>query len=96
MGMIPFVLLLLHAIRQGATLHCHDRQYGWLWLNVLTIMILVMNLTESIFFAQNDTIFILFTAAIIMFSLYAPVVSASRSPSWQAPSRGLASGLQIS
>ncbi|MDC9835917.1 MULTISPECIES: O-antigen ligase family protein [Rhizobium] len=96
MGMIPFVLLLLHAIRQGASLHCHDTQYGWLWLNVLTIMILVMNLTESIFFAQNDAIFILFTAAIIMFSLYAPVVSTSHSPSWQAPPRGLASGLQIS
>jgi exopolysaccharide production protein ExoQ len=96
MGMIPFVVLLLHAIRQGASLQCHDPQYGWLWLNVLTIMILVMNLTESIFFAQNDAIFILFTAAIIMFSLYAPVVSTSRSPSWQAPSRGLASGLQIS
>jgi exopolysaccharide production protein ExoQ len=96
LGMIPFVLLLLHAIRQGATLHCHDSQYGWLWLNVFTIMILVMNLTESIFFAQNDTIFILFTAAIIMFSLYAPVVSISRSPSWQPPSRGLASGLQMS
>ena len=59
-------------------------------------MILVMNLTESIFFTQNDAIFILFTAAIIMFSLYAPVVSISRAPPWQAPSRGLASGLQIS
>ncbi|WP_017969301.1 O-antigen ligase family protein [Rhizobium leguminosarum] len=96
MGMIPFVLMLPQAIRQGAVLHCHDTQYGWLWLNVLTIMILVMNLTESIFFVQNDAIFILFTAAIIMFSLYAPVVSLSRSPPWQAPSRGLASGLQIS
>ncbi|MBY5404031.1 O-antigen ligase family protein [Rhizobium leguminosarum] len=96
MGMVPFVLLLLHAIRQGAVLQCHDPQYGWLWLNVLTIMILVMNLTESIFFAQNDTIFILFTAAIIMFSLYAPVVSISRSPHWQGPSRGLTSGLQTS
>ncbi|NKJ74473.1 O-antigen ligase family protein [Rhizobium leguminosarum bv. viciae] len=96
MGMVPFVLMLLRAIRQGATLQCHDPQYGWLWLNVLTIMILVMNLTESIFFAQNDTIFILFTAAIIMFSLYAPVVSISYSPAWQPPSRGLTSGLQIS
>jgi exopolysaccharide production protein ExoQ len=96
MGMVPFVLLLLHAIRQGAVLQCHDPQYGWLWLNVLTIMILVMNLTESIFFAQNDTIFILFTTAIIMFSLYAPVVSISRSPHRQGPSRGLTSGLQTS
>ncbi|MBY5740678.1 O-antigen ligase family protein [Rhizobium leguminosarum] len=96
MGMVPFVLMLLRAIRQGAVLQCHDPQYGWMWLNVLTIMILVMNLTETIFFAQNDTIFILFTAAIIMFSLYAPVVSISHSPPWQAPSRGLASRLQIS
>ncbi|KKZ83609.1 exopolysaccharide biosynthesis protein [Rhizobium phaseoli] len=83
-GMIPFAVMLPHAIRQGAMLHCHDAQYGWLWLNVLTIMILVMNLTESIFFVQNDAIFILFTAAIIMFSLYAPVVSISHAPSWQA------------
>ncbi|MDF0696502.1 O-antigen ligase family protein [Rhizobium sp. MC63] len=83
-GMIPFALMLPHAIRQGAVLHCHDVQYGWLWLNVLTIMILVMNLTESIFFVQNDAIFILFTTAIIMFSLYEPVVSISASPSWQA------------
>ncbi|MBX4950464.1 O-antigen ligase family protein [Rhizobium binae] len=85
-GMIPFALMLPHAIRQGAMLHCHDAQYGWLWLNVLTIMILVMNLTESIFFVQNDAIFILFTTAIIMFSLYAPVVSISHAPAWQ-PSR---------
>jgi exopolysaccharide production protein ExoQ len=96
MGMIPFVLLLLHAIRQGAVLQCQDPQYGWLWLNVLTIMILVMNLTESIFFVQNDAIFILFAAAIIMFSLYAPVVSISHPPPWQVRSRGLASGLQTS
>ncbi|MGO6904787.1 O-antigen ligase family protein, partial [Rhizobium ruizarguesonis] len=83
-------------IRQGAFLQCHDPQYGWLWLNVLTIMILVMNLTESIFFVQNDAIFILFTTAIIMFSLYAPVVSISRSPRGQAPTRALTSGLQTS
>ncbi|UIK03238.1 O-antigen ligase family protein (plasmid) [Rhizobium leguminosarum] len=96
MGMIPFVLMVPYAIRQGGFLQCHDPQYGWLWLNVLTIMILVMNLTESIFFVQNDAIFILFTTAIIMFSLYAPVVSISHSPSWQVPKRGLTSGLQTS
>ncbi|RUM23306.1 O-antigen ligase family protein [Rhizobium vallis] len=96
MGMVPFVLMLLHAIHQGAVLQCHDPQYGWLWLNVLTIMILVMNLTESFFLVQNDAIFILFTATIIMFSLYAPVVSVSRSRPLQAPSPGLTSGLQIS
>ncbi|EJC84072.1 lipid A core-O-antigen ligase-like enyme [Rhizobium leguminosarum bv. trifolii WSM2297] len=96
MGMIPFALMLLHAIHQGAVLQCHDPQYGWLWLNVLTIMILVMNLTESFFLVQNDTIFILFTATIIMFSLYAPVVSSRHSPLWQAPSRDVTSGVQMS
>ncbi|RWX19103.1 O-antigen ligase family protein [Rhizobium hidalgonense] len=96
MGMVPFSLMLPQAIRQGASLQCQDPQYGWLWLNVLTIMILVMNLTESIFFVQNDAIFILFAAAIIMFSLYAPVVSMNRSPPLQAPPHDLTSGLQIS
>lgn len=35
-------------------------------------MVLVMNLTESIFLVQNDAIFVLFAAGIIMFSLYSP------------------------
>ncbi|RWY65558.1 O-antigen ligase family protein [Rhizobium leguminosarum] len=73
-GMTLFALMLLQALRQGAALQCGDPRYGWLWLNVFTVVVLVMNLTETIFLIQNDAIFILFTTAIIMFSLYKPVV----------------------
>jgi exopolysaccharide production protein ExoQ len=71
-GMALFVLVVVPAIRRGASLQCRAPDDGWLWLNVLMIMVMVMNLTESIFLLQNDTIFILFTSAIIMFSLYEP------------------------
>ncbi|RFB85158.1 exopolysaccharide biosynthesis protein [Rhizobium leguminosarum bv. trifolii] len=94
-GMSLFVLILLRAVRQGAVLQCRDPQYGWLWLNVFTIMILVMNLTESIFFVQNDAIFILFTTAIIMFSLYAPVVSTRPGPPSRRSLCSTAEELQI-
>jgi len=95
-GMTLFALMLLRAVHQGAVLQCRDPQYGWLWLNVFTVMILVMNLTESIFLVQNDAIFILFATAIIMFSLYAPVVSTNPRPPPQAPARSTTRELQIS
>lgn len=95
-GMILFVLLLLQAVRQGAVLQCRDPQYGWLWLNVFTVMILVMNLTESLFFSPNDVIFTLFTTAIIMFSLYAPVVAADPCPPRRAPAGNMTPELQLS
>jgi exopolysaccharide production protein ExoQ len=95
-GMTLFVLMLFHAVHQGATLHCRDPQYGWLWLNVFTVVILVMNLTESIFFVQNDAIFILFATAIIMFSLYVPVVSTNLVSPPRAPAGGTTTEQQIS
>jgi exopolysaccharide production protein ExoQ len=95
-GMTLFVLMLLRAVRQGAVLHCRDPQYGWLWLNVFTVMILVMNLTESLFFSPNDVIFTLFTTAIIMFSLYAPVVATSPYPQRRTPALATTAELQIS
>lgn len=82
-GTALFTLVLLRALRQGAALHCRDPHYGWLWLNVFFVMILVMNLTESMFLIQNDTIFVLFATSIVMFSLYAPV--ASTYPTRQKP-----------
>ncbi|API57320.1 exopolysaccharide biosynthesis protein (plasmid) [Rhizobium leguminosarum] len=96
-GMTLFALMLLQALRQGAALQCEDPRYGWLWLNVFTVVILVMNLTETIFLIQNDAIFILFTTAIIMFSLYKPVV-VSTAPGRQlrAPARSRTAELQIS
>lgn len=95
-GTTLFALMLLRAVCQGAVLHCRDAQYGWLWLNVFTVMILVMNLTESIFLIQNDTIFILFATAIIMFSLYAPVFSSSSYPPPRAAARSIVTRQQIS
>ncbi|WP_062941760.1 O-antigen ligase family protein (plasmid) [Rhizobium leguminosarum] len=96
-GMTLFALMLLQALRQGAALQCGDPHYGWLWLNVFTVVVLVMNLTETIFLIQNDAIFILFTTAIIMFSLYKPVVT-STAPGRQlrAPARSPTAELQIS
>jgi exopolysaccharide production protein ExoQ len=71
-GTSLFAFVLLRALYQGARLQCRAPQDGWLWLNVLIVMVMVMNLTESIFLIQNDTIFILFCTAIIMFSLHTP------------------------
>jgi len=87
-GMTLFVLMIFHAVHQGAALHCRDQKYGWLWLNVFMVVILVMNLTESIFFVQNDAIFVLFATAIIMVSLYAPVVSTNPGSVPRAPAGG--------
>jgi exopolysaccharide production protein ExoQ len=92
-GMALFVVLLVRAVYQGAVLQCRDPHFGWLWLNVFTVTILVMNLTESLFLIQNDAIFILFATGIIMFSLYAPVVSINRYPRRQTPARGGATEL---
>jgi exopolysaccharide production protein ExoQ len=71
-GMALFVLVVVRAIRQGAVLQCRGPEDGWLWLNVFMIMVLVMNLTESIFLVQNDAIFVLFSTSLILFSLYVP------------------------
>ncbi|HVW57552.1 MAG TPA: O-antigen ligase family protein [Rhizobiaceae bacterium] len=71
-GTSLFAFVLIRALYQGARLQCRAPQDGWLWLNVLMVMVMVMNLTESIFLIQNDAIFILFCTAIIMFSLHTP------------------------
>jgi exopolysaccharide production protein ExoQ len=71
-GSSLFAFVLLRGIYQGARLQCRAPQDGWLWLNVLVVMVMVMNLTESSFLVQNDAIFVLFCTAIIMFSLYTP------------------------
>jgi exopolysaccharide production protein ExoQ len=73
-GTAFFIFVIMRAIWQGAVLHCRDAGTGWLWLNVYLVMVLVMNLTESMFLIPNDTIFLLFATTIVMFSLYAPAV----------------------
>lgn len=71
LGLIGLILLLAAISRgliQGAKLLATERGEGWLWLNVVVGIYLVMNLTESLFFSQNDFIFILFCAALLSFS----------------------------
>ncbi len=80
-GMVLFVLAVARAIFRGASLQCRAPDAGWLWLNVFMVMVLVMNLTESIFLVSNDTIFVLFSAAVILFSLYSPAYAAKPGPS---------------
>lgn len=71
-GFLAFAVCLVRAVEQGTRLHIVDRAGSWLWLNVYFGVFLVMNLTESAFFIQNDTLFILFATAIIMYDLRAP------------------------
>jgi exopolysaccharide production protein ExoQ len=94
-GMTLFLLMVLRAVCQGAVLQCRNHQYGWLWPNVFMIMVLVMNLTESLFLMQNESISVLFATTIIMFSLYSPVASTSSSPPRRAPARSTTPQLQI-
>ena len=77
-GMGLLALVIVRALRQGAVLQCRAPQAGWLWPNVFMVMVMVMNLTESIFLVQNDTIFVLFSTCIIIFSLYSPAYQSER------------------
>jgi len=89
-GIVVFALVIMRAIHVGAGLQCRDPDEGWLWLNVLIVMVLVMNLTESMFLIQNDTLFTVFMAAIIMFSYHAPgyaPLPAPARPSFAAAGR---------
>ncbi len=84
-GFVLFVLVMLRAICQGAVLQCRAPEDGWLWLNVFVVMVLVMNLTESMFLLQNDCIFTLFSAAIIQFAFYSPAYADRRSERASTP-----------
>ena len=68
-GMGLLAMVIVRALRQGAVLQCRAPQAGWLWPNVFMVMVMVMNLTESIFLVQNDTIFVLFSTCIIIFAV---------------------------
>ncbi|MFC5758648.1 O-antigen ligase family protein, partial [Rhizobium sp. GCM10022189] len=84
LGFVPLVWTIVRAVRQGATLLCDAPEEGWLWLNVLVIMFLVMNLTETIILTQNSLLFVLFSAAVLMFAIRFPTEA-----------RGLTSGLRL-
>ena len=77
-GMMIFGVAIVRAVIQGAILLRRAPQDGWLWLNVVVGMFLVMNLTESLFLVQNDFLFVLFATALVMFGLRAPEAGHSR------------------
>jgi exopolysaccharide production protein ExoQ len=70
-GFIGLFAMIARGMAQGAALSCRDPDGGWLWLNVLAGMVLVMNLSESIFLTQNDFLSTIFLSAIIAFALRA-------------------------
>jgi exopolysaccharide production protein ExoQ len=77
-GLVFLVLVVGRGLVQGAALHNAQSREGWLWLNVVVSVFLVMNLTESLYFTQNDFLFILFCTALLSFSRSAHLL-ASRS-----------------
>ncbi|WAJ27946.1 O-antigen ligase family protein [Antarcticirhabdus aurantiaca] len=70
-GLALMLVVLATALRRGAALHCADPRAGWIWLNVLVGMFVVMNLTECLFMEQNDFLSILCATAILSFGLRA-------------------------
>ncbi len=86
-GLAPLLLVLAGALRQGAALHCAAPRDGWIWLNVLIVMLIVMNLTECLFMEQNNFFFILCGAAIVMFGLYSPELGRVHSSALRSPVR---------
>lgn len=71
-GTALLLVVILRAIRNAAFLQCRFPGEGWLWPNVLICVFLSMNLTESVFLAQNSFLFIIFMAALIMVSVRRP------------------------
>ncbi|WP_374302089.1 O-antigen ligase family protein [Paracoccus sp. (in: a-proteobacteria)] len=71
-GTILLLAVIARALRSAAFLQCRYPKEGWLWLNVLICIFLVMNLTESMLLIQNNLFFILFMAAVIMASARRP------------------------
>ncbi len=82
-GFVIFVVAAGRGILQGGQLLCRAPREGWLWLNVLVAMVLIMNMTESYLLQQNDFLFILFVAALIMFGFRLPG-GARTSPTGEA------------
>lgn len=89
-GFFIFALAVARALCDGARLQCRRPDEGWLWLNVLMGTFLVMNLVESMFLVQNESLFVLFAAAMIGSSTHArdrvrtsaPVAAGARAGTW--------------
>ena len=71
-GLMLLVLSLVRAIRRGGVLLCAQPEAGWGWMNVSIGVMVVLNLSESNFLAQNDIQSLLMMTVIAMFGLRAP------------------------
>ncbi|MDT8855533.1 O-antigen ligase family protein [Paracoccaceae bacterium Fryx2] len=69
-GLTAYVIV--RALCQGVALHLCEPRNGWIWLNVLIGMFLIMNLSETLLLSANDFPWIIFAAGLIMISLRFP------------------------
>lgn len=65
-GLGVLALAVARGMWRGAVLQLREPQAGWLWLNVLMGVGLVMNLSESWLMQQNETLWILYATALVM------------------------------
>lgn len=71
-GFLPFMFLLLRTLVRGASFHIAAPDESWLGINILIGMLLVMNITESIFYMPYSFMFTLFLAAVLMIAVRTP------------------------
>jgi exopolysaccharide production protein ExoQ len=71
-GLVLLVLAVVRTIRRGAVLLCAQPTEGWRWMNVSIGVMVVLNLSESNFLAQNDIQSLMMMTVIAMFGLRAP------------------------
>ncbi|WP_139176528.1 O-antigen ligase family protein [Jannaschia faecimaris] len=69
-GLFLLAWTILTAVRRAAWLHCNQPDGGWGWMNVTIGAMLVLNLSESSFLAQNDIQWLLMMTVIASVALY--------------------------
>lgn len=72
LGFAPFMILIVRTLVKGAKFHIRAPDDSWLGLNVLIGMLLVTNITESIFYMPYNFLFIIFMASVVMISIRKP------------------------
>ena len=71
-GLLLLVVTIVRAIRRGGVLLCAQPEAGWAWMNVSIGVMVVLNLSESNFLAQNDIQSLMMMTVVAMFGLRAP------------------------
>jgi exopolysaccharide production protein ExoQ len=84
-GLALFMVAVAQAIRRAARLDFTFPGEGWCWMNVIIGVMLVMNLSESNFLAQNDIQWLLVMTTFAMVALRAPSVDWHRQKDDPSP-----------